>query len=424
MVEAPNPFSPSFGTSPPLLVGRDEQLTVFIEALEEGVGAPGRATLYTGQRGSGKTVLLNALEDIARRQGWHVLSVTARPGVAHQLARTLIPQEMRDHHPEQARTSHVTGFQGTAAGFGGGISRTGEDRFPVEPSLRHALTALAAAAAQREAGVLISLDEISSNAAGDLQELCQDVQHVGFREGLPVMFTAAGLEPSVQQLLADVPGVTFLRRAERAHLGPVGDADVTRALAEPIAHFDKSIEPEALDRMVTGTQGYPFMIQLVGREVWRAARGQETITARHADLGVDRANRRIGQLVHQPALMELSPTDKSFLAQMALDDGPSSIAVIAQRMGVNSNYASQYRLRLIQAEIIHEAGRGQVDFSLPQMREYLREHATHDALRPPGGSSPSSSHLTEPQDRTSRPSRQERRRPPGSTSSGPAGPRR
>ena len=65
----PNPFTPSFGVSPPLLVGREEPLERFSEALEDGPGSPGRATVYTGARGTGKTVLLNAVEDLAREEG-------------------------------------------------------------------------------------------------------------------------------------------------------------------------------------------------------------------------------------------------------------------------------------------------------------------------------------------------------------------
>ncbi len=69
----PNPFHPGFGVSPPLLVGRDSLIAEFGEALEDGPGSAGRATLYTGARGSGKTVMLNAVEDRARSAGWVVI---------------------------------------------------------------------------------------------------------------------------------------------------------------------------------------------------------------------------------------------------------------------------------------------------------------------------------------------------------------
>ena len=51
---------------------------------------------------------------------------------------------------------------------------------------------------------------------------------------------------------------------------------------------------------------------------------------------------------------------------------------VQQRLDVDVNYASQYRLRLIAAELIYSTRRGYVDFALPYLREYLREHAAAD----------------------------------------------
>ncbi len=84
--------------------------------------------------------------------------------------------------------------------------------------------------------------------------------------------------------------------------------------------------------------------------------------------------------MHEPALAELSPVDRTFLAAMAVDDGPSRMSDIAARMGVDINYANQYRRRLLQAELIEAPTRGRVELSLPNLREYLREHATCEVL--------------------------------------------
>ncbi len=92
-----------------------------------------------------------------------------------------------------------------------------------------------------------------------------------------------------------------------------------------------------------------------------------------ATLGVTRARRRMGALIHEPALTAASDIDKSFLLAMAQDDGPSKMADIGQRLNVDVNYVSQYRLRLIAAEWIYSHHRGYVDFTLPYLREYLRE---------------------------------------------------
>ncbi|MGH9028237.1 MAG: hypothetical protein ACRDV4_01265 [Acidimicrobiales bacterium] len=63
---------------------------------------------------------------------------------------------------------------------------------------------------------------------------------------------------------------------------------------------------------------------------------------------------------------------------MAQDDGPSKMGDIQRRLNVDVNYASQYRLRLIAAELIESVRRGYVDFAPPYLREYLREHAAAD----------------------------------------------
>lgn len=59
--------------------------------------------------------------------------------------------------------------------------------------------------------------------------------------------------------------------------------------------------------------------------------------------------------------------------------------MLAQRLGVETGYVSVYRRRLIEAGMIEPAGYGGVDFALPYLREYLRDHAARwqiDARRP------------------------------------------
>jgi len=172
--------------------------------------------------------------------------------------------------------------------------------------------------------------------------------------------------------------LTFLRRAERHALGPVPPSDVQRAFREPIETAGRSIGAAALQVMVDGADGYPFLLQLVGAQTWRLHPAAPEITVEDATLGVTRARRRLGALIHEPALSAASDIDKSFLLAMAHDDRPSKMADIQQRLDVDVNYASQYRLRLIAAELIHPTRRGYVDFALPYLREYLREHAAAD----------------------------------------------
>ena len=372
---APNPFTPTFGVTPPLLVGRDDVLDEFRLSLDGSPGDPGRAILLTGVRGAGKTVALNACEDEAHRRGWAVISETARPGVVAEITATRLPELLAEASGSTGRTS-LTGVNVTAAGFGGGISRERSERHPATPSLRSQLTELADLADARGAGVLLSFDEVHRAARDDLRAIAQTVQHL-FREGRALAFLAAGLPASVEDVLNDSV-LTFLRRAERFTLGSVSPDDAKRALRTPIENAGRAITDEAVAVAADGTHGYPFLVQLVGYQTWSVSPQVEVIDEAQARLGVERAARRVGRLVHAPALAGLSDVDRSFLAAMAVDDGPSRLADIAARLGVSTTYASQYRLRLIAAEVIAPAGRGLVRFALPYLRDYLLD-------RPLGG---------------------------------------
>jgi hypothetical protein len=101
----------------------------------------------------------------------------------------------------------------------------------------------------------------------------------------------------------------------------------------------------------------------------------EEISVEDANEGVRQARRRLGSLVYEPALADASDVDRTFLLAMAKDDGPSKMSEIQQRLDVDESYISQYRLRLIAAELIESKKRGYVDFALPYMREYLRDEA-------------------------------------------------
>jgi len=372
----PNPFTPSFGVTPPLLVGRDEPLERFGEALEDGPGSPGRATVYTGARGTGKTVLLNAVEDLARARGWFVISETASPGFVARLVQEHLPALLREQDPE-ATTTRLKGL--TAPVVGGGATWDTTQNHVSSPGLRNQMTVLCDLLAEQGTGLLITLDEIHQRQRDELRELATTVQHL-FREGREIAFVGAGLPSAVSVVLSDEV-LTFLRRADRYHLGRVSLDDVADAISTPIMNAGRSITSELSARAAEATDGYPFLIQLVGYHIWRLHPSDNEVSAEDVDVGILAALRRLGSVVVEPSLADLSNVDRTFLLAMAQDDGPSRMVDIANRLNCDANYASQYRLRLLAAELIETAGHGAVTFALPYLREYLREHGAMDAQR-------------------------------------------
>ena len=380
---ARNPFTPTFGVSPPLLVGRSDLLEDFVDALEEGPGAPGRMTLYTGARGTGKTVMLNEVEDLARQQGWRVISETATEGLVNRLVREHLPALLSEIDPEGVK-SKVTGVN-APMGFGG-VTWESSEMHEVSPAIRTQLTAACDLLAVNGAGLLLTLDEIHHQVVPELRTVATVLQHL-VREEREIAFVGAGLPSAVSAVLNDEV-LTFLRRADRHSLGPVTLPEVATAITEPIERSERGIGPELASRAAEATGGYPFLIQLVGYHIWRQQPRQRDISEDDVAAGIVAARRRLGSLVHEPALADLPGVARTFLLAMAHDDGPSRMSDIGSRLKVDANYASQYRLRLIASELIEPAGHGRVDFTMPYLRDYLREHAALDSQRelPLGGS--------------------------------------
>ncbi len=367
---ARNPFTPTFGVSPPLLVGRDDLIQEFASALDDGAGSPGRATIYTGVRGTGKTVMLNKVQEVAEERGWLVISETATPGFITRLSTIHLPGIMAGFRSPGKRTR----LTGLSLPFGaGGATWDSTNRDAAPSDFRSQLEHVTDILAEYGTGVLITLDELHYQQIDGLREFATTIQHT-FREERAVAFAGAGLSSAVSPVLNDNV-LTFLRRADRYNLGPVNLVDVERAIREPIEANGRELDPVACTEAARATGGYPFLIQLVGRYTWQQNPRERVIKSPDVAAAVAAARRRLGSLVYEPALADVSNIDRTFLVAMAQDSGPSKMSDICTRLGVNANYGSQYRLRLIEAGLVESSRHGEVDFAQPLLREYLQEHA-------------------------------------------------
>ncbi|CAB0516713.1 ATP-binding protein [Corynebacterium diphtheriae] len=378
-----NPFRATLGSTPPYLAGRRHEIEDFAEALDDGPGAHERISLITGLRGVGKTVLLNAFEEEARARSWWVISETATAGFTERIIDALFRKASEILHTHRRKLSGIT------LPSIGGIQFSDILEHQPKITLRSVLTEILSwqeeidrKLGQDSVGLLITLDELHYHRREEVIDFGATIQHL-VREDLNISVAMAGIPQSIKPLLASEEGknpVTFLRRANRIDLGLIDNNEVRKALAEPVEKVGFTWESDALTDAAEACGGYPFMIQLIGQQCFKRKRSNFITVDSVAEAAVV-AKRKLGQLVHEPALADLSEVDRTFLVAMAADDGPSTMSDIAQRLGVNSQYAGNYRRRLIDAEIITSSGYGQVDFELPYMREYLREHAVVDVFK-------------------------------------------
>lgn len=363
-----NPFRPSAGANPPYLIGRNDTLDEFEDSLVSGPGSPNRLLRITGSRGAGKTVLLNALGKRARAHHWEVIDETAAPGFINNLILTVQASQPRTIKSVEFPSLGVDGIGNAALGK----VEFNETTLPL--TLRTALTEYIDHISKRhhDRGLFITIDETQGAATSDLRALATAVQHL-IREDRNIAVAFAGLPGMTSSLLHDNV-ITFLRRATPIELTDIPLDLVSDAFESVINQNGRSITPDALQIATEATHGYPFMVQLVGYNIWRKA-GNDVIDADVAKAGVEAARIRLGGTVHEPAIEDLSDIDRTYLLAMAQDIGPSKTGDIAQRIGKDAQYAGRYRERLIQAGIIYASSYGYVDYTIPYLRQWLREHA-------------------------------------------------
>ena len=364
----PNPFKPTVGKRPPVLIGRDAVIEDFAEGLDNGAGAPGRLMLLTGNRGCGKTVLLREFQRVAADRGWAVISDTASLGLCDRLADAL-----RSGKP------HVASME-----IGPSFGRTSIDAARAKGETLRGLVNDRLKTVGPGGGILIAIDGAQSASIEELatlavlyQQILGDQDATGLpdaeQRGLALVF--AGLPSMVDDLLEE-KSVTFLRRAQQRTLGMVPLPEVRDAYRETVGASGLDISGDVAEYAASRSMGHPYMIQLVGYYMWRAARrhGSGTVTLGDVELGYRDAEAEFFEAIDAPLYYGLRSPQRLFIEAMAQDEvGPSQMAAIIKRCDRTQSWASKYRASLIRERVIEPAGYGLVRFAVPMLGECIRE---------------------------------------------------
>lgn len=358
-----NPFTPTFGIVPPYMAGRTYIIEDILNALDNGPGDPNLSTIFVGARGTGKTALLSYLANESMSHGWIAVNVVAGPHMRED-----IYQQTKCAAKEFIETSDSPRLKGLTIPQLFGLEW---ESAPQESmNWRSRMNELFAGLQKYDIGLLITIDEVSA-ALDEMIEFAATYQ-LFVRENKRVGLLMAGLPHQVSMLLRN-ESVSFLRRSVQHHLSGVRDNEVADALRQTIEGGGRVASAEAIGRMVQAIEGFPFMMQLVGYRAWSVAPDVREIALKDAERGIALAQDDLDRRVLDPTYFELSDGDLRFLNAMLEDDGVSSLADIARRMGETSNYASKYRARLAEQGIVGTRGRGRVGFDMPHFREYLME---------------------------------------------------
>ena len=353
-----NPFSPTFGSTPPLLAGRDQVLGRFSDALDAGPTHPDYTLLVTGNRGTGKTALLNVLEAQAADRGWMFITASAS---AEPVSARIASEAQRCL--AQMRKGRGSTRLSSVSMMGIGVSLDpGPQEFDPASGLLAVLEELGELLADKGGGLLLTVDELHDVDRDDVRNVASAVQIVTRRRQRPVAFAAAALPLIEDTHLAD-PNMTFLQRCARARLGFLDEEETKAALRQPVLDSGGAIDDDALAEAVALTLGYPYMIQLVGFHAWQMRDNlRAPINLTNVRAGGAEAEMIMVDQIAGPTWNRLSAMDRRFLIEMLADEPDSSLADIAMRLGRSLQYARTYRRRLVAAGAISISSKGRVRF--------------------------------------------------------------
>ena len=355
-------FQPTFGNRPNEYIGRDKIIDQFMEGLREPVGSRNRCTLFLGQRGMGKTALLLELGDRAAKQNYVVARVTAFEGMPKAIIEQ-IQLNGSPHFKDEKRK--VSGFNAGALGFSLGLtfSEAAERQY----GFRSKMSLLCDRLAEKNKGVLILIDEVCSSAA--MREVASAYQEL-VGDGKNIAIAMAGLPHAVSSVLNDNV-LTFLNRATKVEIGPISTNLIQAYYDQVFRTIGIQATDEILHKAATATQGFPYLMQLVGYYLIKYTPEDGEIDKSILKKAEKSAMKDLEDNVFKPILAPLSDNDRLFLKAMAECGETVTTAKLQSNMGEKGQALQTYRKRLLDAGVIATPRRGELVFTVPYFEKYL-----------------------------------------------------
>lgn len=382
-----NPFSPGAGSPPPKLAGRSallQEAGLALDRMRRGLHT--RSMVLVGLRGTGKTVMLNRIEALARQDG--ALTVVLEAGEERSLAELLAPAlrqilyrlglEAPSGNQTRRTLRVLRSFAGSfklQPGLGGfdqelavdpeaGAADSGD----LAADLFSLLDAVAAAAVERQSAIVFCLDEMQLLREKEASALLAAFHRIHERRQ-PLILIGASLPQALGW--AGRSGAGAERLVDFPELDALSSADAAEALQIPARGLGATFSPEALTRAVELSSGYPYFLQQWGYEAWNQAAGP-VIEFGDIESAAPRVVERLDHSFFRLRFDRLRPREKDYLRAMAsLGQPPLRSGEVAERLGVKIQSIAPVRDSLIRKGLIYSPAYGETAFTAPFYGEFL-----------------------------------------------------
>lgn len=382
-----NPFAPGAGAQPPELAGRDEIVSEADIALQRVLlGRHEKSQILLGLRGTGKTVLLNKIEQIAESHD-HITAFIEAPE-DQSLAQLLYPriqQALRKlsmvEGAKAKALSAMRALRGFASVFNisiGDVSLSVDpepgsaDSGNLEYDLSELFVRIGEAAKSAGTAWTLLIDEVQYLTQEELSALIVAIHRINQKQ-LPVMFFGAGL-PQIAALSGEAKSYAE-RLFNYRPVGPLNDTAAFAAVRQPIEDEDEEITDGALERIVELTRGYPYFLQEWGYQAWNIA-DNSPINVEDINNASSIALRRLDEGFFRVRFDRLTPKEREYVIEMAdLGDGPYRSADVADALGERVQSLGPRRAKIIRKGMIYSPAHGDIAFTVPMFADFLRRTA-------------------------------------------------
>lgn len=381
-----NPFAPGAGSPPPELAGRDEIIDDAITALKRTlIGRHARSQMLLGLRGTGKTVLLNTIENAADDNGY-LTSVVEAPE-DKPLAELLYPKmqqvlrklsliesaKAKTHDAMKALRSFASVFKVQIGDLSvsvdpePGVADSGN----LEYDLPDMFVAIGTAAKAAGKGWCLLIDEVQYLNEEELAALIVAIHKIDQKQ-LPVIFFGAGL-PQLAGLSGDAKSYAE-RLFSYPKVGALEKDAALKAVKGPIKGEGQEITPEALSEIFKITEGYPYFLQEWGFQSWNTA-DKSPIDESDIKKATDNALKRLDDGFFQVRFDRLTPKEREYVIAMSeIGKGPYRSSEVAERLGEAPSKLGPRRAQIIAKGMIFSPQYGDIDFTVPMFDDYLRRN--------------------------------------------------
>ncbi len=381
-----NPFSPGAGSPPPELVGRDPLLTqtkILLARIQQRRSE--KSFLLTGLRGVGKTVLLNAMEQLAHDLKYKTVFIEAHENktlgtlLIPKLRHLLFSLDRMENTGDKVRKglavlkSFINGVKIKIGDVEFGLDieaeRGAADSGDIEVDLPNLLLAVAEAAEERKTAVAILIDEIQYLSLNEISALIM-AMHKMQQKQLPLLLIAAGL-PILPALAGESKSYAE-RLFQFPDIGPLSKEDASKALQDPVKLAGVKFTKDALDEVFRLTQGYPYFLQEWGYQAWNHA-ATSVITLGIIQESTPDVIQRLDQNFFRVRFDRLTPSEKNYLRAMAhLGAAAHRSGDIAAVLGVKLSRLGPVRAKLIKKGMIYSPVHGDMAFTVPLFDDFMR----------------------------------------------------